>query len=177
MKIVKDLMVPLEEYTRVPEGASLHDAIEALANALFGPAADPARSRDRGVLVQAKDGRVLGKLSLWDVLRGLEPRYARPFDPLVMVEEYFTWTHSMFANLAEKARSIKAKDMLREHSRDELIDENAPLDLAVHQLVHGRLPSLVVMRGDSVVGVLRLGDVFKAVTEMINAADVQHEPV
>jgi Mg2+/Co2+ transporter CorB len=83
----------------------------------------------------------------------------------------------MFANLAEKARSIKAKDLLREHSRDELIDQDAPLDLAVHQLVHGRLPSLVVMRGDSIVGILRLGDVFKAVTEMINASDVQKEPV
>jgi hypothetical protein len=28
-------------------------------------------------LVQAQDGRILGKLSLWDVLRGLEPRYDR----------------------------------------------------------------------------------------------------
>ena len=33
------------------------------------------------------------------------------------------------------------------------------------------------MRGDSVVGILRLSDVFKAVCEMINAADVQNEPM
>lgn len=33
------------------------------------------------------------------------------------------------------------------------------------------------MRGDSIVGILRLSDVFEAVTEMINAADMQKEPV
>jgi hypothetical protein len=77
MTSVKDLMVPFEEYTRVSDGASLHDAIKALEKALLGPGADPSRPRDRAVLVQAQDGRILGKLSLWDVLRGLEPRYDR----------------------------------------------------------------------------------------------------
>jgi CBS domain-containing protein len=170
MKIVKDLMVPLNEYTRVAEGASLYDAMKALENALVGPLAGPERPRDRAVLVQAADGRVLGKLSMWDILRGLEPRYGLPIDPLVLVDEYFTWTHSMFANLSDKSRAIKARDLLRQHPREELIDENAPLDLAVHQLVHGRLASLLVTRGDAIVGVLRLTDVFRAVSEMTNAA-------
>jgi CBS domain-containing protein len=171
MKTVKDLMVPAEQYTRVPETASLHDAIKALEGALFGPAADPSRAKDRAVLVLATDGRVLGKLSLWDVLHGLEPRYGQKFEPLVLIDEYFTWTHSMFANLAEKARQIKAKDLLREHPRDELIDETAPLDLAVHQMVHGRLQSLLVQRGSRIVGVLRLSDVFQAVSELIREAE------
>jgi len=173
MQIVKDLMVPLEAYTRVPETASLYDAVKALEKALTGPAADPSRPKDRAVLVQASDGRVLGKLSLWDVLRGLEPRYDRPVEPLVMVDEYFTWTHSMFANLAEKARSIVAKDLLREHSRDETIDENAPLDQAVHQLVHGKLLSLLATRGERIVGILRLSDVFTAVSTMLDPTKTQ----
>ena len=169
MKSVKDLMVPFEEYTRVSDGASLHDAIIALEKALLGPGADPSRPRDRAVLVQAQDGRILGKLSLWDVLRGLEPRYDRPIDPLVMVNDYFLWTHS----IREKAKSIRAKDLLREHSRDEIIDEDAPLDLAVHQLVRSNLLSLLVMRGHAIVGILRLSDVFKTVSEMIRAAEEQ----
>jgi hypothetical protein len=171
-------MVPLNEYTRVAEGASLYDAMKTLEQAMQRPGADPARPSDRAVLVQAADGRVLGKLSMWDMLRGLEPRYAVPFEPQVqvLVDEYFTWTHSMFANLAEKSRSIKARDLLREHPRDELIDETAPLDLAVHQLVHGRLPSLLAMRGNAITGVLRLSDVFRAVNEMITAAEADPAP-
>lgn len=173
MQIVKDLMVPLEAYTRVPEGATLYDAVKALEKALTDPTSDPARPKDRAVLLQAKDGRVLGKLSLWDVLRGLEPRYELPVEPLVVIDEYFTWTHAMFANLSEKARKIPAKDLLRSHGRDETIDEGASLDQAVHQLVQGKLLSLLVMRRNQVVGILRLSDVFTAISGMLEAADAQ----
>lgn len=177
MKIVKDLMVPLNAYTRISEAASLYDAIKALEQVQLLPAADPSRPRDRAVLVQAADGRVLGKLSMWDLLRGLEPRYGAPFEPLVLIDEYFTWTHSMFANLAEKARTITARELLRQHARDELIDENAPLDLAVHQLVHGRLPSLLVTHGETITGILRLSDVFRSVSELIRHAEARTAPV
>ena len=176
MQLVKELMVPLEAYPRIPAEASLHDAIKALERALLGPAVDPKRSRDRAVLVQAADGRVLGKLSLWDVLRGIEPRYGQRIEPLVMIDDYFLWTHASFSGLADKARSIKVRELLQEHTRDEFISEDAPLDLAAHQLVHGKLLSLLVKRGDRIVGILRLSDTFKAVTEMIAAAEAQEAP-
>jgi CBS domain-containing protein len=166
-KIVKDLMVPLEEYSRVSEDATLLDAIQTLERAQVEASADPGRPKDRAVLVQAKDGRVIGKLSLWDVLRGLEPRYEDPIE--VIIDDYFLWTHAMFVNLAEKAKAIKAKDLLRELSHGEMIKEDAPLDVAVHQLVRDRLLSLLVERGDRVIGVLRLSDVFLAVSEMVKA--------
>jgi hypothetical protein len=176
MQIVKDLMVPLEAYTRIPEKATLYDAVKVLEKALTAPAADPTRPKDRALLVQAPDGRVLGKLSMWDVLRGLEPRYDRPVEPLVMVDEYFTWTHSMFANLAEKARAIGVRDLLREHARHEMIDEGAPLDQAVHQLVQGRLLSLLVTQEGHITGILRLSDVFAAVGQMLDAVPAQPAP-
>jgi hypothetical protein len=50
-----------------------------------------------------------------------------------------------------------------------MIKEDAPLDVAVHQLVRDRLLSLLVLRGDRVVGVLRLSDVFRAVSEIVKA--------
>jgi CBS domain-containing protein len=167
-KIVRDLMVTLEEYSRIPEDASLFDAIQTLERALLGPSADPTRPKDRAVLVLARDGQVIGKLSLWDVLRGLEPRYEDPIE--VIIDDYFLWTHAMFVNLAEKAKSIKAKDVLRQLTHAEMIKEDAPLDVAVHQLVRDRLLSLLVVRGDRVVGVLRLSDVFRAVSEMMKPA-------
>ena len=63
-----------------------------------------------------------------------------------------------------------AKDLLREHSRDETIDENAPLDQAVHQLVHGKL---LATRGERIVGILRLSDVFTAVSTMLDPTKTQ----
>ena len=169
MSIVKDLMVPLQEYTRVSEDATLYEAVKALEDAMVAPSASRPRP-NRAVLVQRADGRVLGKLSLWDILHGLEPRYGLPVEPLFMVDEYFTWTHAMFVNLAAKAKSVKAKDLVREHTLDETIDENAPLDQAVHQLVQGKLLSLMVGHEGNVVGVLRLSDVFVHVSESMDAA-------
>lgn len=173
MQIVKDLMVPLEAYTRVAEDATLYDAVKLLEKALTDPGSDPARPRDRAVLVQAKDGRVLGKLSMWDVLRGLEPRYELPVEPLVVIDEFFTWTHAMFVNIKERARTIPAKDLLSEHSHEEMIDESASLDQAVQQLVHGKLLSLLVTRDAHVVGILRLSDVLTTIGRMLDAVDTQ----
>ncbi len=173
MQHVKDLMVPLEEYPRIPATASLHDAIKALEKVLLGPAKDPSRPRDRAIIVMETDGRVLGKLSLWDVLRGIEPRYGHPIEPLVMIDDYFLWTHASFAGLAEKAQAIKVRELLQEHAKQEFISEDAPLDLAAHQLVHCRLLSLLVTRGERIVGILRLSDAFKAVTEIIATAEAQ----
>ncbi|MBK8175454.1 MAG: CBS domain-containing protein [Rhodospirillales bacterium] len=166
-------MVPLEEYTRVPDTASLYDAAKALEKAMVGPLADPSRPRDRAVLVQASDGRVVGKLSQWYILRGLEPRYSRSFDPLVMVDEYFSWTHPMFANLAEKSHTISVRDLLRDHTSAETIEEDAPLDQAAHQMVHGNFLSLLVMRDKNIVGILRLSDVFKTITAMLDPVKAQ----
>lgn len=173
MRIVKDLMVPLEEYTRVSDTASLYDVAKTLEKAMVSPVADPSRPRDRAVLVQTSDGRVVGKLSLWDILRGLEPRYSRSLEPLVMIDEYFTWTHAMFANLAEKAHTIGVKELLRDHTIAETIDENAPLDQAAHQILHGNLLSLLVMRDKSIVGILRLSDVFKTICAMLEPVKEQ----
>jgi CBS domain. len=173
MQHVKDLMIPLAEYPCISTSASLHDAIKALERAMLGPVTDPSRPRDRAVLVKDADGRVFGKLSLWDILRGIEPRYGQHIEPLVMIDDHFLWTHASFAGLADKARAIKVKELLREHTMDEFINEDAPLDLAAHQLVHGKLLSLLVKRGDRIVGILRLSDAFRAVARLIEEAEAQ----
>jgi predicted transcriptional regulator len=48
-------------------------------------------------------------------------------------------------------------------SADECVSENATLDEAIHHLVMGHQQSLLVKRDDTIVGILRLTDVFSAV--------------
>ena len=57
-----------------------------------------------------------------------------------------------------------------------MIHDQAPLDLAVHRLIEGSTLSLLVTRGKTIVGILRLSDVFKAVNDMISAAQMQSNP-
>jgi CBS domain-containing protein len=169
-------MVPLEEYTHLSVGDSLYDAILAVAQSLIGPPADPSRPRDRGALVLASDGRVVGKLSIWDLLTALEPNYEPPIDPFGTLDDNILWSQWLSGNLAEKARSIKVEDLLQKTSKSESIDEKAPLDLAVHRLLRGKHLSLLVTRGEAIIGILRLSDVFKAVSERVKAAQLKPTP-
>jgi CBS domain-containing protein len=165
--IVKDLMVPLEEYSHVEADATLYDAVRILSQAMMSPTTDPSRPRDRGVLVRAEDGRVLGKMSLWDILNGLRPNFEPPIDDRLL------WSQWLQPDLPDRARSIRVADLLREPTKDERIEEQAPIDLAVHRLIRGRHLSLLVTRGDDIVGVLRLSDVFRAVNELMSSGTLQ----
>jgi CBS domain containing-hemolysin-like protein len=172
MKTVKELMTPLSGYTRVFDDASLFEAFEALEQARSSQT-DPSRPWDRAVLIQSKDHQVIGKLSMWDLLNGLEPRYDHPIDPLAMVEDYGWWSRPL-QNLAEKARLVKVKDLVRPFAESEKISQDASLDLAVNQLLIGQYLSLLVTQEGEVTGILRLSDVFREVSHMIKTA--QPEP-
>jgi predicted transcriptional regulator len=45
----------------------------------------------------------------------------------------------------------------------EYVNEDASLEVACHQLVLGHHQSLLVTRGDKIIGILRLTDVFNAI--------------
>lgn len=51
----------------------------------------------------------------------------------------------------------------------EYVAENATLDEAIHLLVMGNHQSLLVPRDKSIIGILRLTDVFREVCRMIKA--------
>ena len=69
--IVKQLMVPLSEYTTVSKDASLYEAVMALEKAQA--AFDPDRHQHRAILIYDKTNQIVGKISQIDILRALEP--------------------------------------------------------------------------------------------------------
>lgn len=169
MQTVAELMVPVEGYTVVADTDSLLAAIEALEAASAGMPDDPSRPRDRAVLVRRADGRILGKLSMWDLLAGLDPRQGHPVDPLSMVETFGLWSHALLRNAPDAARQMTAGALLRraQEHEDERIDAGASMDQAVNQLIRGRYLSLLVTRNSQIVGILRLSDVFRTVSGLL----------
>ena len=171
---VKDLIVPLDEYATVREDASLADAILALERAQ--QEFDHTRYRHRAILVLDSQGQPIGKLGQLDALRALEPKYKeiqeehtggsfRHFSRMFlnsMLENYSLFDGSLEA-LKENAARINVKEFMHNLSTDECIDENAFLDEAVHTLIMGHHQSLLVSSGNTIIGILRLTDVFSAV--------------
>jgi CBS domain-containing protein len=179
---VKDLMVPLVEYATVEENATLFDALVALEEAQ--QKFDQARDRHRAILVLDQEGQVIGKLSQWDVIKGLEPKYDEikdlrstsrfGFSPDFiesLIKEYGLWDRPL-RELCQKASVKKVKEIMYRPTEGEYVREDATFDQAVHQLIVGRHQSLLVMRGERIVGILRLSDVFREICRMVKACSL-----
>lgn len=176
-KLIKELMVPLEEYATVSEDATLMEAVAALkqSQAVF----DQNKYRHRAILIYDKYQRIVGKVSMLSILMGLEPKYdqmlsdkgpahlgfTRKFQK-TMIEQLRLWEDPL-EHLCEKGAQIKVKSFMTPLKEGEFIELQASLNEAIHQLVLGHHQSLMVTENDKVIGVLRLTDVFDVVAEAI----------
>ena len=169
--LVKDLMVPREEYAVIKQTATLYEAVSALEEAQ--QQFDQTRYRHRAVLVEDDNGRIVGKLGQLDVLRALEPVYEEIKSKSTAVSQLgFSkrFIESMIENyrlfdkplekICEKAGGQRVQDYMHLPTEGEVIDIETTLDLAIHLLVLGHHQSLLVTEGDEIIGILRLTDVF-----------------
>ena len=175
--IVKDIMVPLSEYATVSDEASLIDAVAALkkSQADF----DQAKYRHRAILILDKDDNIVGKVNFQSILRALEPKYEGMLSDTGPLHMGFTrkFQKAMFESLklwqdpleqiCRKAAQIKVKSFMVTPKESEMIEPEAELGEAIHQLVIGHHQSLLVTKGRKIVGVLRLTDAFEVVAENI----------
>lgn len=178
-KLIKELMVPLKEYASVSQDATLMEAVAALkkAQAVF----NPNKYRHRAILIYDQNKRIVGKVTMLSILRGLEPKYdqmlsdkgpahlgfTRKFQKSI-IEQFRLWEDPL-EHLCEKGAQIKVKSFMTPLKEGEFIELQASLNEAIHQLVLGHHQSLMVTENERVVGVLRLTDVFAAVAEAVLA--------
>ena len=172
--LVKDLMVPRDEYAVIKENATIYEAVKALEEAQ--QAFDQTRYRHRAVLVEDQNGKIVGKLGQHDILRALEPTYEEIKSKSSAVAHLgFSkrFIESMIDNyrlfekplekICEKAGQQEAGKYMHVPSEGEFIDEEASFDVAIHLLVIGHHQSLLVTKGEEITGILRLTDVFAAI--------------
>jgi CBS domain-containing protein len=188
MKIttVGDLMVPLEEYATVHEEATLFEAVMALEQAQESLDRNRYKYLHRAVLVYDRNKKIVGKVSQLDVLRALEPKYAKKVDMKSMsrsglnisldllkskLEEHGLWDKPL-KNISGKAAKVKVKTFMYTPTEEEYIEEGASLEEAMHMLVMGHHQSLLVTGGGEIVGILRLTDVFMEVFRLMKLCEL-----
>ncbi len=181
---VKDLVVPLEEYATVSDDATLFDAVTALEEAQEALDRDRYLYLHRAVLVYDKNKKIVGKISQLDVLRALEPKYDNMgdvgrmslagFSPSFlknMLKQEALW-ESPLRDICTKAGSFRVKTFMYIPTEGEYIDEGASMDEAIHLLVMGHHHSLLVTRGEEIVGILKLTDVFSEVFHIMKTCEI-----
>jgi len=178
---VKELMVPLEDYVTISEEATLFEAVAALEKAR--DEIDRTRYQDlhRALLVTDKNNRILGKISMLDMLKALEPKYAELGDAgrlsragfsaqflQSMLDHASLWA-SPLKDLCSKAASLKVKNFLHAPTEGEYVEVSAGLDEAIHLLLMGHHQSLLVTKEKDIVGILRICDVFVEISKTMKS--------
>jgi CBS domain-containing protein len=177
--IVKDLMVPLSGYATVPEDASLNQAVKSLKKAQGE--FDQTRDRHRAILVTDRNNKIVGKISQLDVIKALEPKYINIDNKNALsrfginkdylnsiFKEHKLWENTL-DDICKKATKIIVRNIMYTPTEGEYVADDASIGEAIHQLVMGRHQSLLVTKGKDIVGILRLTDVFKEISNKISA--------
>lgn len=167
---VRDLMVPADRFPRISSLASFYEALAALETAqkkyLSG------ESEQRILLVEDDRGKIIGKLSPIDLLRGLETNYARVdvekifaryglrFAWKAMQKDYDLWENP-FQDLCRKAGDVRLKDFIKPPSEGQMVGMDDSLVKCFHLFVMNRHDALFVMENDEIVGLLRFSDVYR----------------
>ncbi|NLX19848.1 MAG: CBS domain-containing protein [Desulfobulbus sp.] len=162
MPIIKDLIIPLEEYPHVRANAMVHDAV----GALFTHVDANGRLKYDELLVINRDFQYVGRLTLRNILTCYFPSlfvdrkrsffYGKPI--------YF----SELAILMEDSFQQECKRQGEQQVRGFMQPPIESIEARLHPLhaaevmVDQRLNSLPVVENDTVIGVILLVDVFQA---------------
>jgi CBS domain-containing protein len=147
----KDLMIPLQDYLR-PEN-TLREAVNLLKTAKRGE----ERVGVKGLPVLDENGRLIGMLSMRDILKAVFPFYLSMMDL-----GDFTWD-GMVEGIAKRTSERLVKDIMSKNVIT--VHEDASLMECIdHMIKHNikRLP--VVDKSGRVVGMIYERDVFFAIT-------------
>ena len=183
---VKDIMIPISEYATVSENATLFEAVMELKKAQNAWATN--RYAFRSILVLNDVGKVVGKLSQFDILKALEPKYIENekeiqklsggyFDasflkPILI--KYDLWNKPL-DDICKKASTKKVKDFMYTPSEGEYIEENRTLDHGIQHFLMAKHHAILVTsaeKNNNIVGILRLTDVFKKICSMIETCEI-----
>ena len=175
---VRDIMVPAVDFPRISHNATFFETLMALEEAQDNYLS--GKSKQRILLVEDENGKIVGKISPTDMIRGLEPNYEKidVEDKLARFgvsyalksirQQYRLW-QTPFADLCKKAKDIIVKDFVKASPEEQAVNIDDRLIKAFNWFVMGRYDSLFVYEKDEIVGLLRFSDVYKKIKETMRA--------
>jgi len=177
-KTVKDIMNPIEEYDKVDLEAALCDALAILKRNY--EKTKGGGSYHKTVFVTDGPDKIIGKLSMYDLIRGLVPEYAKASEAnlaravssraLEAAEqagemlERFRWIHNSFEELVKQEAHKKVKDIMSQ--AEPVLKEDDLMNHAVFVLFKDGVRQQLVERDGKIVGVVNL---YVVLTELMEA--------
>jgi len=170
-----DVMIPISKYVTVSQETSLVEVLQALENAR---ASEQERAH-RDVIVVTGSGDVIGKVTMLDIFRALEPNYRKVFKNAPKgtltkgfvrkaMNDFNLWMEPV-QSICARGGNLKVSEVMHRPESIEFIDEDDPLEKALHLYVMGVHQPLIVKKDGTITGILRFGDIFEEVRTSILA--------
>jgi hypothetical protein len=167
--VVKDVMIPISRYVSVKKTDTLIDGLQALDSARKSE----AEHAHRDAIVVDDDGKFVGKVTMLDIFRVLEPNYKKldekrskgALTQLFVqkaVEDFNLWMEPM-QDVCSRGADKFVSEVMHVPGEADYISEADSIELALHKYVMGVHQPLIVKKKDTVAGVLRFGDVFEVI--------------
>ena len=115
-------------------------------------------------LVEDRNGRIKGAVSIWDTMRFMEDTLLRG-DGLKCLDE--NRYEQMFTNACKVSGSIAVKDVMDKDMT--IVRPDEPLLLVLEDFVKKGRSYATVMEGGKVIGVIMINDIYKEISDQILA--------
>jgi hypothetical protein len=173
---VKELMIPISNYVTVKKTDTLVDVLQALETAR-----EANEHAHRDAIVVDDTGRFVGKVTMIDIFRALEPNYNRMMsssegtltESFVMkaVKAFNLWTEPE-TDICQRGAQKTVADVMHSPRSFEFLQEDDTLEKPLNLYVMGIHQPLIVKQGETVTGVLRFGDMFEVVRKELLACKI-----
>lgn len=159
---VKDVMVPLAEYTTIPEDGTVWQAIEELRASFYAKLSTSRlmETGHRSVLVVNRQQEVTGILTIADLMNAIMPGYLSAPKPSTADSIVFSpmfWT-GMFTRALKQIEEKQVGEVMSPAPLR--ISGDANLMEAAYMMIQSNLRRLLVENGGQVIGVIREQDLF-----------------
>ena len=163
--VVKDLVIPLENFPHLVETQTLHDAVAELISYTCG---EYGRVRYAELLVFNDRNQLSGRVTLQDILLSLDPRLkeasrikefegkSSQFPDLTIL-----WEDSFFVECT-KWSHIRIKDLMSPIKH--IVKGGDPVLKALAIMINTKFTVLPVVDEGRIIGVIRLKEIFTAIT-------------
>lgn len=175
---VKELMIPIANYVTVKKTDTLVGVLQALESAR-----QANEHAHRDAIVVDDSGVFLGKVTMIDIFRILEPNYKKYAggkasgtltSNFVMkaVKEFNFWMEPE-QSICERGSQKTVADVMHIPESVEYLKEEDTLEKALNLYVMDVHQPLIVRAGDVATGVLRFGDIFEVVRKRLLSCNAE----
>ena len=159
---LRDVMIPIEDYTTLDPESTIRDAVEKLKESFMSKMCTSRimETGHRSLLVMDQRRRVLGILVITDLLEWIMPAYLSAPKPSMADSVQYSpmfWT-GMFTRQVKEMGKKKIKEVMSPAPCT--IDENANLMEAAYSMIKNKERRLAVVRKGEVMGIIREQDMF-----------------